>query len=36
MKTSTKRDEVAYDASLEYQGSVCCKWGAIHCSRWRS
>ena len=25
-----------YYVSLQTQGSVCCKWAAIHCSSWRS
>jgi len=31
MNMSTKIP--GYDVSLETQGSVCCKWAAIHCSR---
>jgi len=36
MKISIKNTEVVCYASLKTQGSACCKWAAIHCSRWRS
>jgi len=36
MKISAKYTEVLLYVSLKTQGSVCGKWAAIHCSRWRS
>jgi len=36
MKISAKNTEVILCVCLQTQGSVCGRWGAIHCSRWRS
>jgi len=35
MKISAKNTEVLLCVSLQTHGSVCGKWAALHCSRWR-
>ena len=35
VKISAKNTEVLLYVSLQTQGSVCSKWAALHCSRWR-
>jgi len=35
MKISAKNTKVLVYVFLQTQGSVCRKWTALHCSRWR-